>query len=352
MRIAYSCAGEGYGHAARMVALHEDLSRHHDYLLFVPDTVASFVRDRLPRAVLRSIPCFELSKAGNRIRYGATALSGLAAAARFVPELRRLAGVLKRERIDVVLSDFEPYLPWAARIAGIPVVQMNHPGIVRRYVGLDPRSWIAAAAASLMEGPWDRRILVSFFGGDVGPVLRPSLLSKPAGNEGFIAVNLKQDARSRVLPLLDAQTGLHYKLYPAPGADFDEGLRNCRAVITNGGHQTLSEALALGKPVLALPQEGQYEQELNARMLERTGRGMRGTLRNLPRTLPKFLSSLDALADRKVLPAAFRLRDSRAALLDALNGAFAAYAAGAAPESAAAKVGLPWLLGRETGEAV
>ncbi|WP_041396230.1 hypothetical protein [Gracilinema caldarium] len=71
-----------------------------------------------------------------------------------------------------------------------------------------------------------RKPYVSFFGGDIGPVLRKALLSKPVRDEGFLAVNLKVESRKEILPILDAIPGLRYRLYPAPGANFDEGLRS------------------------------------------------------------------------------------------------------------------------------
>lgn len=336
MRIGYSCAGEGFGHAARMVALSGDLSLRHELTLFVPGPVAPFVRARAPGLPAEPLPCFELSKRGNRVLYAPTAAMGLAGLLGFLPEVLSLSKRLREARVDAVLSDFEPYLPWAARIAGIPVVQMNHPGIVERYAEADPRSLVSVAMARLMQGPWDRRILVSFFGGDVGPVLRPSLLGRRVRDEGFVAVNLKSDARPPVLPVLDAAGGLRYRLFPAPGADFDEALASCSAVITTAGHQTISEALALGKPVLALPQDGQWEQELNARMLEASGRGLRCPVRDLPRVLPSFLSRLDEFRSPRVIPAGFVLRDSRADLLDALERAFAALVPASAPAPFAA----------------
>lgn len=320
MRIAYSCAGEGFGHAGRMVALYDDLQQDHEVLLYVPEPVSTFVSSRLPGVVQRRIPCFTFVKNKNRVEYVRTVFHSLRQALHFFPDIKRLSRQLRKDRIQAVVSDFEPYLPWAARLAGIPVIQMNHPGIVRHYINLDPRSWIAALVATLMEGPWDRRILVSFFGGDIGPVLRRSLLFKPVQNEGFIAVNLKVESRKKILPLLDAIPGLNYRLYPAPGADFDEGLRNCGAVITNGGHQTLSEALVLGKPVLAIPQRGQAEQELNARMLQKSGRGlMVYDLRDLPKTLSRFMDQLESLSRPAIIPVGFRFKDNRKELIKKLN---------------------------------
>jgi len=322
MRIAYSCAGEGFGHAARMIALVPDLTDNHRVYLFVPPTVKTFVKTRLPKVPVLEIPCFTLTKRGNRIDYSRTLFNALRMALILRPTVRRLAQQLRMLHVDIVLSDFDPLLPWAARVAKIPIVQMNHPGIVQKYVSYEPQSWITSLLARYLEGPWDKRIHVSFFGGDVGPVLRKGLYRHIIRDDGFLAVNLKEDARAKILPILDSIPGLQYRLYPAPQADFDEGLATCSAVITGAGHQTLSEALCMGKPVLSIPQEGQFEQLLNARMLERSGRGTFCTVQTLPKELPRFLAHLDAYRIPRVLPRDFYVRDSRTRLLFLLNRYF------------------------------
>jgi hypothetical protein len=321
MRIAYSCAGEGFGHAARMVALYPDLAGRHRIDLFVPSSIEGFVRARLPGAAIGSIPHFGLEKRGNRIAYGATAISALRLAGTVPATVVRLARRLLRRGVDVALSDFDPFLPFAARLAGIPVVQMNHPGIVLKYLDADPRGWAAALSAGLMEGPWDERLIVSFYGGDVGPVLRKSLYRHLIRDEGFLAVNVKEEVRSRVVPMLDSVPGLRYRLYPSPGADFDEGLAACSAVVAGAGHQTISEALCLGKPVLALPQEGQYEQLLNARMLERTGPRNLLQREDLPGLFPLPVPA-SRIPLSPVLSAEFCLRDSRMPCLPGLEECF------------------------------
>jgi hypothetical protein len=337
MRIAYSCAGEGFGHAARMVALYGELSQNHEVFLYVPGTVRDFVNKKVSSGSgkilndedIAPVPHFAFAKKGNAIDYLGTAATGLKTVLGLPATVVALARALRGQRVELVLSDFEPFLPWAARLAGIPIVQMNHPGIVERYVDADPLSWTTALFASLMQGPWDRRILVSFFGGDVGPVLRPSLAAKAVEDRGFLAVNIKEESRTALLPALQALKGIPWRLFPAPGADFDEALATCTAVIAGAGHQTLSEALVLGKPVLAIPQDGQFEQLLNARMLEGTGRGSWCTAKDFGAALPGFLDALPQLrgmigtrASSKTAPTGYVLRDSRKTLLRTLEQHF------------------------------
>jgi UDP:flavonoid glycosyltransferase YjiC (YdhE family) len=44
--------------------------------------------------------------------------------------------------------------------------------------------------------------------------------------------------------------------------------------VAGGGFSLMSEAVYLGKPLLAIPLRGQFEQVMNARYLHRTGYGM------------------------------------------------------------------------------
>jgi len=51
-------------------------------------------------------------------------------------------------------------------------------------------------------------------------------------------------------------------------------MKRAKAVITLGGHSTLSEAVSFKKPVLSIPIKGHVEQFLNAHMIERLGFGV------------------------------------------------------------------------------
>jgi hypothetical protein len=57
---------------------------------------------------------------------------------------------------------------------------------------------------------------------------------------------------------------------------FLQDLASARAVVATAGFTLMTEALHLGKPYLALPMGGQFEQELNALLLEDLGYGTNG----------------------------------------------------------------------------
>ena len=106
---------------------------------------------------------------------------------------------------------------------------------------------------------------------------RPSENATPSSGE-HVLVYQTASGDQRLLDTLRATSEVPFRVYglgARPTAAnveyraFDEtsfvaDLASARAVITNGGFMTLSEALVLGKPVLSCPIRHQGEQELNA----------------------------------------------------------------------------------------
>ncbi len=290
MKIAYSCAGEGLGHAARMVCLGPFLEQQFEVVYFVPASVRTYVEARLPGREFRSLPWFEFVKRGDRVLYWKTFLKSLRKSVTMVPDVLRLARSLEGEGISSVLSDYDPYLAWAGRSLRKKVVQFNHPGVILKHFSLDPRCWAANLVGLLMEGPWTSRYHVSFYDGDVGPLIRPELSERPQSRTGPWLLHLKQEFRGPLLEALERNGLTPYELFPRAGGDFDEAMARCRGVISSAGHQIISEALVLGKPILVIPQTGQYEQLLNAKKLARARRGIRSSFATLDSDLKRFRS--------------------------------------------------------------
>jgi uncharacterized protein (TIGR00661 family) len=88
-------------------------------------------------------------------------------------------------------------------------------------------------------------------------------------------------------------------LFKPPSRDgFLHDLASCKAVIATAGFTLITESLHLGKPVLALPMARQFEQELNALLLEQLGYGKNGrrpshdTVGEFLYRLPEFREAL------------------------------------------------------------
>jgi UDP:flavonoid glycosyltransferase YjiC (YdhE family) len=308
MRIAYSCAGEGMGHATRTTVLGPIIEERHTVIYFLPEGITSFFVAKIGQRQFESIPRLAFQKRGERVRLLATIFATIPLLILFPFEMARLVIRLRALKIDAVISDFEPFLPWAARFANLPVLQINHPGIVQRAPKPHPHALLTSLATRILEGPWNERIHVSFFGGDVGPILRDDIFDHPVSDEGFVLLNLKTCMRPLVLPILDS-AGVAYRLFPDPEEDFERALAACSCVLSTAGHQIIAESIALNKPILVIPPEGQWEQQLNAMMVDQTGKGMSTTVERLREDLPKFMAAQDIYRSNS-LPSRFNVSDN------------------------------------------
>ncbi|MFQ3620423.1 MAG: glycosyltransferase family protein [Spirochaetales bacterium] len=330
MRIAYSCAGEGLGHAARLVALSPYLEERYKVFYFVPSHLHGFIQEKVGFSPIEDLPYFRFVKEADRVRWLATAFETVPRLIQFPQEVEKLVRKLKKFRIQGVITDYDPYLAWAGKLAGIPVLQLNHPGIIARKVSFHPLSWLPALTSLFLEGPWTERMHISFFLGDVGPLFRESLFRYPVRDEGYLLVNLKSSYRAPVLKVLEKYPGIPYRLFPNKGENFEEALAGCRAVLSSAGHQIIAEALVLSKPILVIPQKGQWEQQLNASMLKKTRKGEVTSLKRLEQDLPQFLSRLEEYRSVNTLPLGFTLKDGTKDLVERIEAFFSQNCTGTA----------------------
>jgi uncharacterized protein (TIGR00661 family) len=212
---------------------------------------------------------------------------------RFVATVRKLSRLLERLGIEGAVCDYDPYIAYAARRNGTPILQVNHPGIVLRTHSLRPSALAAKLWATFCMAHYEKRILVSFYDGDVGPIVRREIADRPTSRGDYFVLYLKPTYRRMVLRKLRELGIDNVQVFPDRKRDFTAALAGCAGVISSAGHQLMSEAIVLGKPVFVIPQRGQYEQKLNARMLERSGWGTSTTMRGLSATLPRFMAEID-----------------------------------------------------------
>ncbi len=288
-----SCTGEGFGHASRTVALAQMLRERYDIVIFAPEKLFPFLRENLGEVKLVPIPYFFFVKYRERIDYARTALRNLPAIIRFPVEVKRIQRQFRRHNVRALISDYDPYSSFAADKRSIPILQINHPAVVLRQRDYSLEALTARVISILLMGKYHRKLVVSFYDGDVGPVVRKALTSAEVPPEDFFVVYLKPGYRKLMMRALGRLAINNVVVFPDPNKDIIDYLRRCRAVISSAGHQFMSEALVLKKPVFVVPQTGQYEQWLNARKLEESGWGTYATVETLETRLTSFMNNLD-----------------------------------------------------------
>ncbi len=293
MKIAMSCTGEGLGHAARTVALAQMLRDRYEIVVFAPRKLFPFLIENLGNVPVEDIPYFSFAKVRERIHYAGTTYRNIPGLFRFPVEVSRIVRRFRRHEIKALISDYDPYCSFAADRIGLPILQINHPSVVLRRRDYSLESITAKLISILLMGKYHRKLIVSFYDGDVGPIVRRSLTTASVPPEDFFVVYLKPGYRKTMLRALKRLAIHNVVVFPDPNRNIIDDLTRCRAVISSAGHQFMSEALVLKKPVFVVPQTGQYEQWLNARMLEDSGWGTYATMNDLDSRLSDFVHNIE-----------------------------------------------------------
>ena len=306
-KIFYAVSGEGRGHAMRARTLIEELKSDHQVVLYAPhhafEILGPVYRDD-PAVELRRIPGLRFRyTSGRRLDYLGTGWGSLGYLTGLAGSVRRVARDIEAEQPDLAITDFEPILPRAARRVGVPFLSLDHQHFLTTY-DLSSLSFRLRCGAGLMAA-----VVRAYYHGQaatvvssfyfpplrrradrviqIGVLLRPEILNaRPESGRHLLAYLRRHESR-RMLAALGA-SGCEVRVYglgerPVQGRlrfkaidveGFAADLASCRGLVTTAGNQLIGEAQYLGKPVLAMPEKGNLEQEINAHFLSRSGTGL------------------------------------------------------------------------------
>lgn len=190
---------------------------------------------------------------------------------------------------DLLITDFEPISAWAAKLRHLPSI-----GLSNQYTLVNKISTIKAPFAL----PFGMRAFAPadiYFGihwqqlaSNVIPPLTENLFSDEeittTPQENFNLVYLANENLNKVLEFVQNFDNENFVIYtskvkrqsffkntilkPLSRSGFLNDLLKSKGVICNTGFGLCTEAMQLGKKILTKPLKGQFEQELNARVLE------------------------------------------------------------------------------------
>ena len=324
--IFYSVMGEGRGHAARARTLTEALRSRHRIVLYAGGDAYRFLAPLYDdsEVEVREIPTLRFSYGSSgKVDWVATGrgivdfLSGMRS------DVKRLADDLRREKPDLVITDFEPLLPRAAEKVGVPYVSFDHQHfMIENDLSSLPRSLrrkitVLRQGIRLMYRRQVATIVSSFYAPGIVPsertvyqvrsMIRAELARREPVEGEHVLVYVRRSTPDAVLDALAGLPG-EFRVYgrgeqeargslrfrPISESGFMEDLVSARAVISAAGNQLLGECLFLGKPIFALPETGQDEQVINAHFLEQSGRGVWTAPEDFVRAdAEQFLADLD-----------------------------------------------------------
>jgi len=320
-KIVYGVSGEGSGHSSRareMIAHLE--SRGHDV------KVASYDRgyeDLHGQFDTLRIQGLHIGTDDNRVSIVETFMSNLRRLPEGVRFFRDLRGLFEDFRPHCVITDFEPQTAYLANQRGVPLITLDNQHRMRYMSYPCPRrlkkdGLVTEMVIRAMIPRPDVSLVTTFWFGETRnertflfpPILRQQVReTRPEEGDhvlvyvtqtyGTLLRRLTSLARERFLVYGFGRTGSEGNLEfrPFSRAGFLRDLASCRAVVATAGFTLMTESFHLGKPCLALPMRGQFEQQLNALLLEDLGYGRNGH-RLTAETIGDFLYRLPEYRER------------------------------------------------------
>ena len=325
MRLLYGVVGDGMGHATRSrVVIGHLLGHGHAVHVVASDRAFGFLRDAFegrPGFEATEIAGLRMIYRDNKVRKGATAAVTLFEAPRSIRRNRDAWMRITAGKVpDAVITDFDSFAALLGRHFGIPVISIDNNHAIDRL--RHPRGMLRGAlvdfaiAKAVVQARYPHAyhyLVASFFFPPpsklgttlVPPILRPEILAArrepgrhvlvyqtASTNRGLVPALRKLPHEFRVYGMGRDGTEGNVTLRAFSEKGFVDDLRTARAVVAGGGFSLLSEAVHLRVPVLSIPLRGQFEQELNARWIERLGYGERAR-EITPEAVEAFLGRVD-----------------------------------------------------------
>ena len=324
-KVVYSVAGEGFGHAVKALAVKELLKDEIDFTFLGGDKAYEFLSDAGEKVI--RIPCLRLIYTNDAVDMVKTTAHSLKMIFRRNKILKEITSHLTAIEPDYVMSDFEYFVPRVARRLNIPTIQLSHQMLLLAGKYRLPLSalmnYISTYCATRLIIPRSTyHVGVSFFHPPVwkkyqtpnfrlsAPLLRKEILDADCKPGQKIVVYSSCATFAWILDVLARFTDESFIVYGLSLRDktvdypnievkkispttFIEDLAHAKAVISNGGHTLITEALYLKKPVFSFYVNKQFEQFLNAWHIEKLGYGRRRhPSRDLHDELTEFIKEI------------------------------------------------------------
>lgn len=200
---------------------------------------------------------------------------------------------------DCVITDFEPMTAYLANHYDLPLITIDNQHRMRyvKYTcpeNLEFESHVAKNVIRAMVPRPDVSLVTVFAEGErtndrtflFPPILRREVLERRSRDETHVLVYATSAFESLIEMLYEfpresffvygadqegRRENVTFKPFSTSG--FLSDLSACKAVVATAGFTLISESLYLKKPYLALPMQGQFEQQLNGFQLARLGFG-------------------------------------------------------------------------------
>lgn len=283
MKILYGIQGTGHGHISRAREIVPLLADEAEIDVLISGYNCKMTLENAAVIQKRGISLTYDSKGS--VSYLKTALN-----IHPVSFLQDVSSLAVRD-YDLIISDYEPITAWASIHSEIPSIALSH-----QAAFLSPRSPRPEKTSHMAEqvlkhfAPCKEQIGFHFRRYDsfiLPPVIRKDVreletstgdhvtVYLPAFDHGTLVSIFNQFSNTRwhiFSPSCDSTFRKeNVEVYPVGNSPFLESMKDSSGVITSAGFETCAEAMYLGKKLLVIPIQNQYEQLCNAAALSKLG---------------------------------------------------------------------------------
>jgi uncharacterized protein (TIGR00661 family) len=281
MKILFGVQGTGNGHLTRAIALSEALK---SYAVDVDFLISGRPEEPMPFSNLQWRDGLTFVATAGMIDLGKTFK------ANNILKLVKDIANLRVDDYDLIVSDFEPIVAWAAKTRGHQTIGISHQNAFRHVVPTC-NGHLHTKLMMRYFAPADREIGLHWHHFDqpiLPPIIDLDLNNRPVQQHNKVTVYVPAEDQKKIIRLLTKIPEFEFYIYSPVLTDNDDGhihtrktnrttfqhdLMSSKGVICNSGFELISECLQLGIKVLTKPLAGQLEQLANAAAVSELGYG-------------------------------------------------------------------------------
>lgn len=283
MRILYAVQATGNGHVSRAISLMPHLEKRGKVDVFLSGSNCHLNAALPIRYRSKGISLYYNNSGG--LDYGKIALQ------RNPFNVLQEAKSLPVEKYDLVINDFEFITSLACQLKRTPSIHFGHQASFHYQTTPRPthKSWHGEILLKeFVQATHHLGLHFDNYHANIyAPIIKEQFLYTNPSNTGHITVYLPAIRQEKIQQILlkipDQKFEIFTKevkyayrfrnlfYYPIDQHNFNKSLISCNGIICGAGFETPAEAMQIGKKILAIPIEGQYEQFCNGAALELMG---------------------------------------------------------------------------------
>ena len=281
MKIFYAIQATGNGHIARAIELMPYLQQYGIVDVFLSGNNSNLNFELPVKYTSKGMSLFYGNRGG---------LDYYKMLKEFSPlRIYKEAKALPIEKYDIVINDFESITSLACRLKNIPSVNFGHQASFMSNKTPRPKHKDLLGEFVLKHYATAKKYIglhfESYDSFIFSPIIKEQIYTATPKNDGYITVYLSHYSDEVVATQLRKVKNVRFEVFskqattkrvdgnitfiPINAKAFNDSMISSYGVITGAGFETPAEALFLGKKLMCLPINGQYEQLCNAAALEK-----------------------------------------------------------------------------------